>query len=127
VVGVWTAEQTAARDERGLAAAYAGSYTVVQASGEELRVFTDLRCAWPVYLARHGGGMAWASSARMLAGLTGARPDPAWLAATLIDPAACRCRPETLSLPLTRPPGGRSRGAGRARPAAAAASSASCA
>ena len=37
-------------DAHGLAAARAGSYTVVQASGEELRVFTDLGFAWPVYL-----------------------------------------------------------------------------
>ena len=78
----------AARDEHGLAAAHAGSYTVIQAASEELRVFTDLGFAWPVYLARYAGGIVWGSSARMLAGLTGARPDPAWLAAALIDPAA---------------------------------------
>jgi len=81
----------AASDAHGLAVAHAGSYTVVQASREELRVFTDLGFAWPVYLARYGAGTAWASSARMLAGLTGARPDPAWLAAALIDPAAPGC------------------------------------
>ncbi len=78
----------AAGDAHGLAVARAGSYTVVQASREELRVFTDLGFAWPVYLAKYGGGIAWASSARMLAGLTGARPDPTWLATALIDPGA---------------------------------------
>lgn len=78
----------AARDAHGLAAAHAGSYIVIQAAPEELRVFTDLGFAWPVYLARYAGGIVWGSSARMLAGLTGTRPDPAWLAAALIDPAA---------------------------------------
>ena len=87
----------AASDAHGLAVAHAGSYTVVQASWEELRVFTDLGFAWPVYLARYGAGTAWASSARMLAGLTGARPDPAWLATALIDPAAPACGARSLS------------------------------
>ncbi len=78
----------AARDEHGLVTEHAGSYTVIQATAEELRVFTDLGFAWPVYLARCGSGTVWCSSARMLAGLTGAKPDPAWLAAALIDPSA---------------------------------------
>jgi asparagine synthase (glutamine-hydrolysing) len=78
----------AARDVHGLAVAHAGSYTVVQASTEELRLFTDLGFAWPVYLARYGSGIAWASSARMLASITSTKPDPAWLATALIDPAA---------------------------------------
>jgi asparagine synthase (glutamine-hydrolysing) len=78
----------AIQDVQGLAAARAGSYTIIQATPEELRVFTDLGFAWPVYLAWYAGGIVWGSSARPLAGLTGARPDPAWLSAALIDPAA---------------------------------------
>ena len=78
----------ACSDARGLAVARAGSYTVVQATREELRVFTDLGFTWPVYLARYGSGTVWASSARMLAGLTGAQPDPAWLATALAYPSA---------------------------------------
>jgi asparagine synthase (glutamine-hydrolysing) len=78
----------ATQDGHGLVTAHAGSYTVIQAAPEELRVFTDLGFAWPVYLASYGSGTVWGSSARMLAGLTSARPDPAWLAAALIDPAA---------------------------------------
>ena len=78
----------AARDEHGLVTAHAGSYTVIQAEGDELRVLTDLGSAWPVYLTRHAGGTVWGSSARMLAALSGAHPDRAWLAAALTDPAA---------------------------------------
>lgn len=78
----------ATRDAHGLAVAYAGSYTVIQATPEELRVFTDLGFAWPVYLAHYGSGTVWGSSARMLADLIGAQPDLAWLAAALVDPAA---------------------------------------
>lgn len=90
VIGPCAAEDVAfaARDARGLSASHAGSYTVVQAIRNALRLFTDLGFAWPVYFARYGSGIVWASSARMLAGLTGAGPDPVWLAAALIDPAA---------------------------------------
>jgi asparagine synthase (glutamine-hydrolysing) len=78
----------ATRDTQGLATAHAGSYTVIQAAPEEMRVFTDLGFAWPVYLAPYRSGIAWGSSARALAGLTGACPDPVWLAPALVDPAA---------------------------------------
>lgn len=110
VIGACAADDLtfAARDEHGLATAHSGSYTVIQAAPGELRVFTDLGFAWPVYLARCGSGTVWGSGARMLAGLTGAKPDPAWLAAILIDPAAPACGSRSPFEGITTaPPGSR--------------------
>lgn len=100
----------AGRDEHGLVTVHAGSYTVIHEAPGELRIFTDLGSAWPVYLTRRGAGIAWCSSARMLAGLTGARPDPAWLAAYLLDPAAPACGARSPFEGITTaPPGSRVR------------------
>lgn len=70
------------------ATAWAGAYTLVHADDRgRVKIVTDPSCACPIYTARDGS-MVWASSARALAGLTGASVDVAWLAAHLADPLA---------------------------------------
>jgi asparagine synthase (glutamine-hydrolysing) len=64
-----------------------GSYTTVEVTDRHTRVWTDLGGAWPIYTAWADRGMYWASSARALATLTDAGPDPDRLAAWLLAPS----------------------------------------
>ena len=66
--------------------AFAGSYTVIESTPDRTMVWTDVGHAWPIYTAMTPWGTVWGSSALALAALTGARPDPGWLAATLLAP-----------------------------------------
>lgn len=70
----------------GVLTAFAGTYTVVEATPRSVVVFTDLGHAQPIYTASTGSGVLWGSSALALAVLTGAPPDPEWLAAVLLAP-----------------------------------------
>lgn len=68
------------------ATAWAGSYTLVRTNDcGRVEIVTDPSCACPIYTT-HEDALVWASSARALAGLTGAGIDIAWLAAHLVDP-----------------------------------------
>lgn len=68
------------------ATAWAGAYTLVHTDDHgRVTIVTDPSCGCPIYTARDGS-LIWASSARALAGLTGASVDIAWLAAHLVNP-----------------------------------------
>ncbi len=68
--------------------AFSGSYTVVVSTPDSTIVFTDVGHAWPIYTAEIARGTVWGSSALALAALTGAEPDPSWLAPALLAPQA---------------------------------------
>lgn len=68
--------------------AFAGSYTVVESIPDCTIVFTDLSHTWPIYTVTTMRGLVWGSSALALAAISGARPDPSWLAAALLAPQA---------------------------------------
>ena len=63
-----------------------GSYTVVATDDHGTTVWTDVGGAWPVYTTAADGGVYWSSSSRALAGLTGNRANPDWLAPWLLAP-----------------------------------------
>lgn len=65
-----------------------GAYVIVQATDDEVTVLTDVGAAIPIYTTSTRDGVAWASSSRALASLTGSGVDVAWLAATLNHPVS---------------------------------------
>ncbi|MFJ8473866.1 albusnodin/ikarugamycin family macrolactam cyclase [Kitasatospora sp. NPDC094011] len=69
------------------ASAWAGAYTLVLDDGYGVfTVWADPAGACPVYTSLLVGAPVWASSSAALAGLLGAEPDTAWLAAHLAAP-----------------------------------------
>ncbi|MEU9744704.1 albusnodin/ikarugamycin family macrolactam cyclase [Streptomyces niveus] len=63
-----------------------GAYAVVERHGQRTVVHTDPAGALPLYATRYEGGWAWSSSARALAGLTGAGVDPVRVAVAVFLP-----------------------------------------
>lgn len=64
-----------------------GSYTTIEVAGGDIRIWTDLGGAWPVYMTSADGGVYWSSSSRALAGLTNAGPDLDRLSVSLLAPS----------------------------------------
>lgn len=67
---------------------WAGAYVIVRAARDHVTVLTDPATAVPIYFTTTPQGVAWASSSRTLAALTGAGVDAAWLAAAISHPAS---------------------------------------
>ncbi|MFI7467451.1 albusnodin/ikarugamycin family macrolactam cyclase [Nonomuraea sp. NPDC049646] len=65
-------------------AALPGSFTTVRTGADGVLVVPDLAGAWPLFFTSWAGGIAYCSSPLPLADLTGAGPDPYWLAARLM-------------------------------------------
>ncbi|MBH5337769.1 asparagine synthase [Streptomyces pactum] len=71
------------------ATAWSGSYTLaLDDRGDSLTLWADPAGSCPLYVTEIDGAHVWASSSLALASLLGSRPDTAWLAAHLVDPAA---------------------------------------
>ncbi|MFB6816289.1 albusnodin/ikarugamycin family macrolactam cyclase [Streptomyces sp. NPDC056347] len=80
------ARALAAPDLPLAAGSWAGSYTVVRTvDGGFVEVLADAASASPLYLVDTPCGVVWASSARALSPLTGARVDVEWLGSYLRD------------------------------------------
>ncbi|HEY6737495.1 MAG TPA: asparagine synthase-related protein, partial [Actinopolymorphaceae bacterium] len=65
---------------------WAGCYTVVEVAPTRTTILTDPAGAQPVYVAEVSAGLAWGSSSRALAPLTGYRLDLGWLERLLVRP-----------------------------------------
>lgn len=63
-----------------------GSYVVVAVDPRTVTIWTDLASAVPLYWTRTGSRIAWCTSSRFLAGLSGSEVDVGWLATRLITP-----------------------------------------
>ncbi|MEU1087814.1 albusnodin/ikarugamycin family macrolactam cyclase [Streptomyces sp. NPDC005892] len=64
-----------------------GSYAVIEEGPEEIVLRTDPAASFPLYATRWGPGWAWATSARILAALTGATLDKRRLACAVLAPS----------------------------------------
>lgn len=67
-----------------VAAAWPGSYCVIEATSHHTRIWTDVCGARPIYLRQHNGETLWASSSRLLASLDNRPPDLQLIARRLV-------------------------------------------
>ncbi|MFE5327268.1 albusnodin/ikarugamycin family macrolactam cyclase [Embleya sp. NPDC056575] len=65
-----------------------GAYSLIEITSTGVTVHADLAAAVPIYWTAISSGLAWSTSARALAGLTGAGVDPTWLAVRILTPAS---------------------------------------
>ncbi|OPC80860.1 hypothetical protein B4N89_07765 [Embleya scabrispora] len=64
-----------------------GAYSLIEITETATTVHADLAAAVPIYWTVVASGLAWSTSARVLAGLTRAGVDHTWLAIRILTPA----------------------------------------